>query len=65
MRFLSNEHSMAAWDDYRINYHYGGTLVREWEIRYDNGAMVEFIVDPDKSYYWDLIGDLKELGYAI
>lgn len=40
---------------------HGGTLVRKWEAKYLDGIIAEFIVDPDKLCYWDLLGDLKDL----
>lgn len=42
---------MVAWDDYLIKFHHGGTLVREGEVRYDNGTKVEFVIDLDKLCY--------------
>lgn len=35
------------------------------DAKYVNGSVVEFAVDPDKLCYWDMLGDLKELGYDI
>lgn len=53
---------MVTLDEYFINYHHGGTLLKE-DVKYENGAISEFLVDPDKLCHWDLSGDVKELGY--
>ena len=50
---------------YIVKYRHGGTLLRLRDAKYVNGSMLEFLVDIDKSCYWDLLGDMKELGYDI
>lgn len=52
-------------EQYIIRYHNGGTLLKEEGISYINGSEVEVTVDPDKLCYWDLLGDLKEIGYCL
>ncbi|KAH7677053.1 hypothetical protein IHE45_07G056500 [Dioscorea alata] len=52
-------------EQYIIRYHHGGTLLREEGISYINGSEVEVTVDLDKLCYWDLLGDLKEMGYGL
>lgn len=56
---------MSSWDAYIIKYHHGGTLLKEGHVIYVNGAVNEFVVDPDKLCYWDLLGDVKKIGYDI
>lgn len=56
---------METGNQYTIKYHYGGELVREGEEKYINGALVDYFVDPDKICYWDLLVNMKELGYDI
>lgn len=56
---------MAYFDEYIIKYHHGGTLLREGKVTYVDGIVNEFVVDPDKICYWDLLGDMKELGYDV
>ena len=63
--FFDIQHRMASCKEYTIKYHHGGSLVREGEIRYANGKINEFAVDPDKLCYWDLLGDLNDLGCDI
>lgn len=63
--YIAMEHRMANFDEYIIRYYNGGTLIKEAEVSYINGSMVEFAVDPDKICHWDLLGDIKELGYDI
>lgn len=58
-------YSMATSDAYLIKYHHGGRLLRGENVTYVNGSVNEFAVDPDKICYWDLLGDVKELGYDI
>ena len=40
-------------------------LLKEPCVKYENGRIDEFIVNPDKVCYWDLLGDVKELVYNI
>lgn len=54
---------MATWDEYIVSYHHGGTLLSEGDVKQINGLVSEFGVDQDKLCYWDLLGDVKELGY--
>lgn len=56
---------MAAEKEYTIKYHHGGTLLKEGEIKYVNGLIDEVTVDLEKTCYWDLLGDLKEVGHDI
>lgn len=56
---------MATWDEFIIKYHLGGSLMRQGEVEYFNGAMSKFYVDPDKLCQWNLLGDVKELEYDI
>ena len=51
--------------EHTVNYHHGGILVRGGEVKYMDGSVAEFAIDPDKLCYWDLLGDLQELGYDI
>lgn len=39
--------------------------MREEEVRYVNRVVTEFVVDLDKLCDWDLLGDVKKLGYDI
>ena len=50
---------------YIVKYHHGGTLLRLRDAKYVNGSVLEFLVDIDKLCYWDLLGEMKELGYDI
>lgn len=52
-------------DECIIKYHHGGTLLRAGEVKYVNGSEVDFAVDPDKLCYWDMLGDMQDLGYNI
>ena len=45
------QHRMASCKEYTIKYHHGGSLVKEGKIRYVNGKIDEFAVDPDKLCY--------------
>lgn len=56
---------MDASNEYIIKYHHGGTFVMEREIKYVDGSIIEFSVDPDKICYWDLLEDMKEIGYNV
>lgn len=56
---------MAIFDEYNMKHHHGETLGREWLIRFVDGPVVEFSVDPYKIYWWDLLEDMKELGYSV
>lgn len=58
---------MVYFYQYIIKYNHGGTLLREGKMSYTRGKVNEFTVDPDKICYWDwdLLGDVKELGYDI
>ena len=56
---------MAPFDAYIIKYNYGETLLKEGKVTYVNRAVNEFAVDPDKLCYWDLLGNVKEIGYDI
>lgn len=56
---------MASFDEYIIKYHHGGTLLREGKVTYVNGTVNEFAVDLDKICYWDLLRDMKELGFNV
>lgn len=51
--------------EYTLKYHHGGGLAMEGVFKYQNGSITEFYVDLDKLCYWDALGDVKELGYAI
>ena len=46
-----------------VKYHHGGTLLREREVKYVSELEVDFVVDHDKLCYWDLLGDMQDLGY--
>lgn len=61
---------MAIWYEYTVNHYHGwdrvgGELAREGQVKYVNGRVSKLSVDPDKLAYWDLLGDVKELGYDI
>lgn len=56
---------MDTYNEYILKYHNGGSLLREGEVKYVNGNVSKFVVGPNKFCYWDLLGDLKELGYSI
>lgn len=58
-------YSMKTWYEYIISYHHGGTLPRDGDNDYINVVVSDFVVDPDKLWHWDLIGNVKELGYDI
>lgn len=53
---------MAYFDEYIIKYHHGGTLLREGKVTYVDGIVNEFVVDPDKICYWDLLGGYERVG---
>lgn len=50
---------MASSDECIIKYHHEGKM------KYVDGLVVEFTIDPDNICYWDLLGNLKELGYNL
>ena len=52
-------------EEHIVKYHHGGSLVKGGEVKYMDGSIAEFAVDPDKLCYWDLLGDLQELGYEV
>ncbi|XP_039132316.1 uncharacterized protein LOC120269096 [Dioscorea cayenensis subsp. rotundata] len=56
---------MVGFNECTIRYHHGGSLSMEEEVNYIGGKLDEFAVDPDKVCQWDLLGDLKDLGYDI
>lgn len=56
---------MTSWFEFIIKYNHGGQLAREGHFEYLNGSMTEFSVDLDKLYYWDMLGDVKKLGYDV
>ena len=62
--YFGLKHRMATSDEYVIRYHHGGTPIKG-EVSYINGSVAEFAVDPDKICHWDILGDIKELGYDI
>lgn len=39
--------------------------MREGQVTYVNERVSELSVDLEKFAYWDLVGDVKELGYDI
>lgn len=55
---------MAFEDLYILKYHHGGELAKG-RTKYITGSVTEFTVDPDKLCYWDVLGDVKELGFDI
>ncbi|XP_039113802.1 uncharacterized protein LOC120249378 [Dioscorea cayenensis subsp. rotundata] len=59
------QNNMTSWDEFIIKYHHGGKLNREIDFEYLNGSVTEFHVDPDKLCYWDVLGDVKEIGCDI
>ena len=56
---------MTSLDEYIIKYCHGGTLVKEKDVKYENVVVCKFSVDPNKLFHWDILGDVKELGYDI
>ena len=52
-------------EEHIVKYHHGGSLVKGGKVKYMDGSIAEFAVDPDKLCYWDLLGDLQELGYEV
>lgn len=43
---------MATWKEYFVRYHHGRTLVKERDVSYINGYVVEFVIDPVRICYW-------------
>ena len=52
-------------EEHIVKYYLREWLVKGGEVKYMDGSIAEFAVDPNKLYYWDLLGDLQELGYEI
>lgn len=59
------QQNMNSWDEYILRYHPGGELAKKEQFKYQNGYVIKFCVDPRKSCYWDVLGDVKELDYDI